>query len=183
MAKYTIFTRPRFCAKAQAFGSDKCSVSVGDLILYESPLVGGGTSTELARVLGLASHALPDGSDPGDDTLIVLQVDEFMSFAYERYVKLGEVTRVREPSKSVFAQWFLAGPVPEPEVAIAAVKYGCMNDRYLDERLQDGELRATFRHADKRCPSCDGFVRRCKTGDPDCYHCESCSWSGLLEAA
>ncbi|KKM23990.1 hypothetical protein LCGC14_1609550, partial [marine sediment metagenome] len=111
MAKFTIFTRPRFCAKAHAMGSDKCNVSVGDLILYESPLVGGGTSTELARVLGLANHALPDGSDPGDDTLIVLQVDEFMSFAYERYVKLGEVTRVRAPSNSIFADWFLRGPV------------------------------------------------------------------------
>lgn len=152
MGKFTIFTRPRFCPKAHAYGSDKCSVEVGDLILYESPNTDGGTTTCLARVLGLANNPLPDGSDPGDDTLIVLQVDEFMSFAYERYVKLGEVTRVRAPSNSIFADWFLRGPIPDPEVVIAAIKYGCMNNRYLDKHLEDRKLEATFRDVGKGRP-------------------------------
>lgn len=248
MGDYTIFKAPRFCPQVHALGSDKSQVSVGDLILYEERYEGGATGRRLARVLGLANRC-PDGSEH-KDMLVVLAVDDMLDFAYERFVKLDDVLRVRAPSDSVFAQWFLSGPISRPEVVIAAVKYGCVNNRYIDEHLQDGELKDSFRDVDKVrltpkeakalkpgdtvywidpdggscsrtyfietvevrddavvikepngsvlecpiveladsfprrsdpvCPKCQGTVHRCKTGDPDCYHCDDCNWSGLL---
>lgn len=152
MPKFTIFKTPRYCPNARDIGHDKHSVEVGDLIVYqhgygeeERPAA----HRQFARVLGLAAGPLPDGSDPGRDTLVVLAADEMLTHAYERYVKLSDVVRVRAPSKSAFAQWFLQGPPPHPEVAIAAVRYGCVNDSYIDKHLQDGELRKSFRDADK----------------------------------
>lgn len=150
MADFTIFRTPIWCPGAHASGSDKRAVSVGDLVLYRESYADGSEGRRLARVLGRARGRLPDGSDPGKDTLVVLAVDEMMAFAYERYVSVADVVRVRAPSKSAFARWFLSGPVPRPEVAIAAVKYGCVNDRYVDDHLEGGELRATFRNAKVR---------------------------------
>lgn len=193
MGDYTIFKTPRFCPQAHQLGSDKCQVSVGDLILYREDYVGGRDGQRLARVLGLANRC-PDGSEH-KDMLVVLAVDDMMSHAYERFVKIDDVLRVRAPSDSVFAQWFLSGPMPRPELAIEAVKYGAMNSRAIDKYLQDGELRKTFRNRDKvgdddpdnkvRCPNCQGPTHRCK--EPElCYHCDdqtNCGWSGLLEDA
>lgn len=147
MGDYTIFKRPRFCPQVRALGSDKSQVSVGDLILYKERYMDDTTGRRLARVLGLVNRC-PDGSRH-KDMLVVLAVDDMLDFAYERFVKLDDVIRVRAPSKSVFAQWFLAGPVSRPEVVITAVKYGCVNDRYIDKHLQDGELKDSFRDVDK----------------------------------
>jgi hypothetical protein len=147
MGDYTIFKAPRFCPQAQAVGSDKCSVSVGDLILYEERYEDGTSGSRLGRVLGLANRC-PDGSEH-KDMLVVLAADDMLSFAYERFIKLGDVLRVRAPSQSAFTRWLLSGPVPRPEVAIAAVRYGCVNERYIDEHLQDGELKASFRDVHK----------------------------------
>lgn len=140
MADYTIFKSPRYCPNASSTGYDKHSVSVGDLILYEIEYTDGSTHRQLARVLGLVNKRLPDGSDPGKDTLVVLETDEVLSHAFVRYVKIDKVVRVRNPSKSAFASWFLAGPMPLPEVAIAASNYGSLSDSYIDKHLKDGEL-------------------------------------------
>jgi hypothetical protein len=149
MADYTIFKSPRYCPNASHTGYDKHSVSVGDLIMYEIEYTDGHTHRQLARVLGLVNKRLPDGSDPGKDTLVVLEADEMLSHAFVRYVKLDKVVRVRAPSKSGFASWFLSGPVPDPETAIAASSYGSLSDSYIDKYLEGGELRSTFRNIDK----------------------------------
>jgi hypothetical protein len=188
MGDYTIFKRPRYCPNARAFGFSKHSVEVGDLVLYREEYVDGTAGRRLARVLGLANRC-PDGSEHGD-MLAVLAANDMMTCAYERFVKLADVEEVRAPSESAFAAWFLSGPVPRPEVAIDAVKYGAMNDRAIDRYLQDGELRKTFRNRDKvgdgkvRCPECQGPTHRCKEPAP-CHHCddEDCGWCGLVEEA
>jgi len=144
MARYTIFKKPRFCPNATHYGGSKYAASVGDLILYRERYEGGTEGSRLARVLGLANE-LPDRSDPGKDTLVVLAASDMMNYAYERFVKLEDVLEIREPSQSAFARWFLSGPMPHPDVAIAAVKYGCVNNSYLDDHLEDGELKASFR--------------------------------------
>ncbi|MDO8597526.1 MAG: hypothetical protein Q7R45_12995, partial [Sulfuricaulis sp.] len=72
--KYTIFKKPRFCPLTQVCGHDKCTVSVGDLIIYPEPTMDDSARNRLGRVLGASDK----------HTLVVLQVDEFMHFAYER---------------------------------------------------------------------------------------------------
>lgn len=147
--RFKIFTKPRYCPNASVIGYDKYACEVGDLVLFETPLADESTHHELGRVLGLAAGRLPDGSDPGKDTLAVMVIDEMLTFAYLRYVKLSAVVQVRAPSKSIFAQWFLSGPVPHPEVLEAASRYGCVSDNYIDKYLQDGELRKSFRDVDR----------------------------------
>jgi hypothetical protein len=165
MGDYTIFKRPRYCPNARAFGFSKHSVEVGDLVLYREEYVDGTAGHRLARVLGLANRC-PDGSEHGD-MLVVLAANDMMSCAYERFVKLADVEEVRAPSKSAFAAWFLSGPMPRPEVAIDAVRYGAVNDRAIDRYLQDGELHKTFRNRDKVG---DGKVRCPDQGYPEDNH-------------
>lgn len=149
MARFTVFKKPRYCPNAAHYGSTKYQVEVGDLVWYRERHEGGGEGRRIARVLGLVNE-LPDGKPAGKNLLLVLAASDMLNHAYERYVKIEDVLEVRAPSKSAFAQWFLAGPVPEPEVAIAAVKYGCMNNNYIDDHLEDGELCPTFRDAKVR---------------------------------
>lgn len=149
MPKFTVFRKPRYCPNASYYGGSKHSVSVGDLISYRERYEGGTEGRRLARVLGLVNE-LPDGKPAGKNLLLVLAASDMMNHAYERYVEIEDVLEVRSPSQSAFAQWFLAGPMPEPEVALAAVKYGCVNDSYIDDHLEDGELRASFRTAKVR---------------------------------
>lgn len=148
MPRFTVFKSPRYCPNAAHYGHAKYQVSVGDLVLYRERYEGGTEGRRLARVLGLVNQ-LPDGKPAEKNLLLVLAASDMLNHAYERYVKIEDVLEVRSPSKSVFAQWFLSGPVPEPEVAIAAVKYGCVNDNYIDGHLEDGELKASFRAAAK----------------------------------
>lgn len=149
MPRFTVFKKPRYCPNAAHYGHAKYSVSVGDLVLYRERHEGGTEGTRLARVLGLVKE-LPDGKPAGKNLLLVLAASDMLNHAYERYVEIEDVLEVRAPSKSAFAQWFLSGPVPDPEVAIAAVKYGCVNNNYIDDHLEDGELRASFRTAKVR---------------------------------
>lgn len=149
MAKYTIFKKPRYCRNAAHYGGSKYAVSVGDLILYRERYEDGTEGRRLARVLGLVNE-LPDGKPAGKNLLLVLAASDMLNHAYERFVKLEDVLEIRTPGQSVFTQWFLSGPMPHPEIAIAAVRYGCVNDSYIDDHLEDGELKDTFRTAKVR---------------------------------
>lgn len=189
MGKFTIFTKPRYCANAETTGAP-VYVAIGDLIVFETlPATDGTTRRQLGRVLGKV-NVFDNGEVPEGEHLVVLAADDALEFGYERYVSVENVRKVTGGGD--FAKFFLFGEMPDPEVAIRAVKYGAMNNR-IGKYLDDGELRPTWMNRDKvgdglkaRCPKCGGPVHRCETGDDDCHHCDDgdgCGWTGLLEEA
>ncbi len=145
MNKFTIFTKPRYCANAETTG-EPVYAAIGDLIVFESlPDTEGNTRRQLGRVLGLV-NIFDNGEVPKDEHLVVLVADDALEFGYERYVSLENVRKVTGGGD--FAKFFLFGEMPTPEVAIAVVKYGAMNNR-IEKYLEDGELKASFRDVDK----------------------------------
>lgn len=148
MSKFSKFKRAIHCKNALTYGSFKSDVLVGDLIGFTTPVTNGPDLFTLGRVLGKV-NSLRDGKKPKVITLIVMAVDDMMTFATERFVPVDDITVIRSPSCSAFAEWFLSGPLPDPEVLEDAVYYGIMNDDYLDNHLERGKLLATFRNPKK----------------------------------
>ena len=143
MNKFKIFTTPRYCADAETTGAP-VYVAIGDLIVYSEEYVNG-SGRRLARVLGIVNQ-FDNGVIPKEEHLVVLAANDALDFGYERYVPLNMVRTVTGGGD--FAKFFLFGEMPLPEVAIAVIKYGAMNNR-IEKYLEDGELKASFRNVDK----------------------------------
>lgn len=139
MNDYTIFRKPRYCKNLQTtLGHSKYAVEVGDLILFREYYTDGTHGQRLGRVLGLANRPMHRASDPGSTTLFVLATDDMLTHAYERHVELDDVLEIQSPSNSRFAEWFLRGKVPLPSEALQVVRFGAMNNRYIDRYLETG---------------------------------------------
>lgn len=187
MGKFTVFSKPRYCPNAETTGGPAYA-AIGDLVVFETlPDTDGATRRQLGRVLGLV-NVFDNGEKPDGEHLVVLAANDSLEFGYERYVSIKNVRKVT--TSGDFAKFFLFGEMPRPEVAIAAVKYGAMNDR-VGKYLDDGEMRPTWMNRDKvgdglkvRCPRCGGPVHHCETGDEGCHHCDDsdrCGWTGFLK--
>lgn len=145
MGKFTIFTKPRYCPNAETTGAP-VYVAIGDLVVFETlPATDGTTRRQLGRVLGIV-NVFDNGEVPEGEHLVVLAADDALEFGYERYVSIQNVRKVTGGGN--FAKFFLFAEMPDPEVAIAAVKYGAMNN-HIEKYLQDGELKASFRDVDR----------------------------------
>lgn len=141
--KYDVFMGAIHCPSVSisTVFPNRRDVRVGDLIVWHWPDIAGSGRDWLGRVLGIATH---DGCmKPYDKkVLAVFATNMLLTHGFERHVPIKDVVEVLDrESPRDFARWFLlSDDVLKPEQAYAAVKYGCMNDRYLHGYL-DNNLR------------------------------------------
>lgn len=135
--RYEKIRKPIFCPRHSQVGDYQ--VKGGELIVYDDE-IGDKRTTRIGRVLGLATHG-GDGSEFPAKTLAVMVANETMTAGWIRAVPAEDVIEIRSDFKGSFALWFLCGQMPDPDEADRAVRYGLVNDNYIDRWLVGDELR------------------------------------------
>jgi hypothetical protein len=163
MARYkSVPAKGIYVPNATHLGYGRHMARSGDVILYRESE----ERYRLGRVLDLVTHD-HDGKEYREATgrgkqtrraprLRVMAFNDVLTHVYERWVDVGDVVDCLAPQASArFLVWALTGPLPKPEVIVAAANYGTLSSTYFDQcadengNLSEGWRERTNAHHDR----------------------------------